>query len=80
MPQRKPQIGKYAMWTMMVFLVATNIQVLSQDQPDEATCRAGAYAIINPGVTYVDCHPVPPTPVNGLHYPVTGFTITDKQP
>jgi hypothetical protein len=65
---------------MMVFLVATNIQVLSQDQPDGATCRAEAYAIVNPGVTYVDCHPVPPPPVNGLHHPVTGFTITDKQP
>lgn len=74
-----PGLWEKPMWTMMVFLVATNIQVMVQDMDGEAVCRAAAYRIVNPGITYVDCHPRPPPPVNGLHHPVIGFTITDKE-
>lgn len=67
------------MWTLSVLLVATNIVVAEQTMPDEDACRAAAYAAINPGVTYADCSPVAPPPINGRSTPVIVYTITDKE-
>lgn len=68
------------MWTMMVILVATNIVVSEQKVADEATCRAAAYEILVPGVTYIDCHPSPDRPDNGMYRVVDGFTVSEHQP